>query len=203
MKNLILSILFIISTVKSDSYDINVVTKSIIDEKLHIQIKNKSNKPIIFFYGISHSNFKIKDENNLEIIGKTLSMSSEEDYLDFQFDYSKKLIQQVMDRYEISFQEAIIYLHNKKDFIIIPPNKCKELNLPLLIANYTASYDLDSKKSYYISLRTVFPTNYIPNYIKDSLKQKNISLIKAEIVEPKISVDINKFFRKKNNLYIK
>jgi len=203
MKNLVLIILFIIPTLKSDSYDIRVLAKCVVDEKLQIEVQNKTEKPIIFFYGISHSYFKIINENNLESVGKTLSLSSEEDYLDFQFDYTEKLIQQVMDRYKISFQEAIIYLHNKKDFIIIPPNKCRELNLPLLTTNYTAAYNLDSTKSYYISLKTIFPTTYIPKYVKDSLEKKNISVIEAEITEPKIRININKFFRKRNNLYIR
>ncbi|MDF2831532.1 hypothetical protein [Chryseobacterium indoltheticum] len=203
MKNLILIILCIISTLKSDSYDIKVLTKCVVDENLQIEVQNKTEKPIIFFYGISHSYFKIINEDNLESVGKTLSLSSEEDYLDFQFDHSEKLIQQVMDKYKISFQEAVIYLHNKKDFILIPPNKSRELNLPLLTTNYTASYSLDSTKSYYISLKTIFPTNYIPKFVKDSLEKKNISVIKADITEPKIRININKFLRKRNNLYIR
>lgn len=204
MKNLTLILLFIIPILRSDNnFDIRIITKSIESKFLKIKLKNKCKKPIIFFYGSPYSEFKIKDENNVENIGKVLSIASEEDYLDYQFDYSENLINKTKQKYKISFQEALIYLHNKENYLFILPNQCKEIDLPILKRNYTSAYSLDSVKSYYLSVNAEFSTEYVPDYIKDSLKSKNILIIEPKISVNKISININKFFRKKDNRYIK
>lgn len=63
------------------------------------EIKNNSKK-LIFYYGSPQSQFKIKDKNGVESIGKVTSITS---------------IYETVKRDKISFQEAVIYLHYKKN----------------------------------------------------------------------------------------
>ena len=199
MKNVILMLLFF--TVAPENCRIEVMTKLINDKFLKIKLINSNNEPVYFFYGQSINNFKIMDDIN-EIEPKNiLSISSEEDYLDYQFDFSRSLINKTKKRYSIPFDEAVMYLHYKKNYIIVPANQCKTLDLEVLKRNYTAIYNLDSTKSYYLTAEIKFQNIYIPDFVKDSLQKKNIDIINPNIKIEKIKIDIKKFFRKKNGYY--
>lgn len=201
MKNY--TLIFLLLIVNPEKYKVDVLTNLINDKNLSIRIKNLSNQPIFFFYGNPINDFKIVDSDNIEPSGKITSIFSVEDYLDYQFDYSDFLIENTMNKYNTTFYETIMYLHYKKNYIIIPANQCKILDLEVLKRNYSTSYQLDSTKSYYLSADIKFSNIYIPNYVKDSLKSKNIELMDVNIKTDKIKIDINKFFRKKNNYYVK
>ncbi|WP_027383293.1 hypothetical protein [Epilithonimonas caeni] len=201
MKNFILTSLF--SIICPENYKIEVLTNLVNDHYLKINLKNTSNKSIYFFYGHPINVFKIEDDNNNEPTGKVTSISSEEDYLDFQYDYSENFIKNTMSRYKISFQEALIYLHYRHDYVIVPAKQCKTLNLKVLKRNYTTQYKLDSTKTYYLSAEIKFSDVYIPEYVKDSLENNNIEIIKPNIKTEKITIDIKKFFRKKNGYFIR
>lgn len=204
MKNIILIIYLLVFFIcRSDIYDLQIITKCVENQYLKIKIKNYSKKKLIFYYGVPQSEFKIEDKNGIENIGKVMSIASEEDYLDYQFDYSRKLIDETMKRYKISFQEAVIYLHYKKRYTLILPNISKEVDLPIISRNYTMAYEMDSTKSYFISVKAVFSTVYIPDYIRDSLKSDNTEIIQPKINSNRITVNSTCFFRKYKNLYIK
>lgn len=194
--------LLILFNLKSDCYDLQVVSKSIKNNNLKISIKNTSSKKIVFYYGLYHTNFRITDQNGEENVGETTSIYSGEDYLDYQFDYSKSLIERTMKRYSISFKDVVVYLHYKK-YIIIPPNHTEQMDLSIIKTNTTTRYKLDSTKSYFLSLYTTYSTDFIPKYVRDSLKSKNIEIITPKITADKIRIDINNFFRKRKNYYMK
>ncbi|WP_079240184.1 hypothetical protein [Chryseobacterium indologenes] len=202
MKNIILIIL-LAGTIKSDCYDFQIITKIIENQYLNVNIKNNSKKTLIFYNGDFESILKIVDENGVENIGEITSMFSGEDYLDYQFDYSKNLINKTMKKYSISFHDAVVYLHYRKKYILIMPNMAMDVNLPIVNRNYKMAYKLDSTKSYFLTISTVFSTEYIPKYVKDSLESKNVQIITPKINSNKININMDKFFRKHKHLYMK
>jgi|GEM_PF-6410813 len=203
MKNIILVTLLILANLKSDCYDLQIITKNIESQYLKVNIRNNSKKILIFYNGVYQSNFKIIDESGVENIGEITSIASGEDYLDYQFDYSKSLINKTMKNYSITFKDAVIYLHYKKKYTLILPNMSKDVDLPIINRNYKMAYTLNPTKTYFLSIAATFPTEYIPKYVKDSLHSKNMEIITPKIESDKINIDINKFFRRHKNFYMK
>jgi hypothetical protein len=195
--------LLILANLKSDCYDLQIISKSIKNNNLKISIKNTSSKKIVFYYGLYQTNFKVTTQNGEENVGETTSIYSGEDYLDYQFDYSKSLVDKTMKKYSISFQEAVIYLHYKNKYVIIPPNYTEQMELSIIKRNSTTKYKLDSTQPYFLSLYTTYSTDFIPKYVRDSLRSKNIEIITPEINANKIRIDINNFFKKHKNYYVK
>lgn len=202
MKNIILIIL-LAATTKSDCCDFQIITKIIENQYLKVNIRNNSKKTLIFYNGDFESILKIVDENGVENIGEIASVFSGEDYLDYQFDYSKNIINKTMKKYSISFHDAVVYLHYRKKYTLIMPNMAMDVNLPIVNRKYKMAYKLDSTKSYFLTISTVFSTEYIPKYVKDSLESKNIQIITPKINSNKIDINIDKFFRKHKHLYMK
>ncbi|WP_295203517.1 hypothetical protein [uncultured Chryseobacterium sp.] len=203
MKNIILLALLINVNLKSDCYSLLILSKNIENQYLKVNIKNKSKKTLIFYNGDYQSNFKIVDDNDKENVGEVTSIYSGEDYLDYQFDYSKNLIDKVMKKYSLSFRDAVLYLHYKDKYILIPPNDARDIDLPIINKNYTTKYKLDSTKAYFMNISASFSTEYIPQYVRDSLNSKNFEIINPKIETDKININIDKFFRKHKNFYIK
>ncbi|WP_326981915.1 hypothetical protein VUJ46_17005 [Chryseobacterium sp. MYb264] len=203
MKKIALTIFTIISISKSENYNLHIITKSIENQYLKVRIKNNGKKTLIFYSGLFQTDFKIVDHDGKENMGEVTSLYSGEDYLDYQFDYSESLIDNTMKKYSISFREAIEYLHYKNKYILIPSNCAKDVDLPIINNNSTMKYKLDSTKSYFLSASTTFSAEYIPQYVKDSLISENIEIITPKINSCKINVNINKFFRKYKDHYIK
>ncbi len=203
MKKIFLTTLLMLANLKSDCYDLQIITKNIDNKYLKVSIKNNSKKTLIFYNGDYQSNFKIVDENGVENIGEITSIYSGEDYLDYQFDYSKSLINRTIKKYSLSFQDAILYLHYKNKYILIPPNQTEDFDLPIINENNTKRYKLDSTKSYFLSITTTFPVEYIPKYVKDSLNSKNVQIITPKIDTDRININIDKFFRKHKKFYMK
>jgi hypothetical protein len=203
MKKIILTALLMLVGLKSDCYEFQIITKNIENQYLKVSIKNNSKKTLAFYNGLYQTDFKIIDNDGEENVGEVTSIYSGEDYLDYQFDYSKSLIDKIMKKYSLSFQEAILYLHYKNQYVLIPPNHTEYIDLPIIHKNITARYKLDSTKSYFLSISTVFSTEYIPKYVKDSLNSKNIEIIIPKINSDKININVNKFFRRHKNLYMK
>ncbi|MBE4950112.1 hypothetical protein [Chryseobacterium culicis] len=202
MKNIILIIL-LTATIKSECYDFQIITKIIENQYLKVNIKNNSKKTLIFYNGDFESILKITDENGIENTGEITSMFSGEDYLDYQFEYSKSLINKTMKKYSISFHDAVIYLHYRKKYILIMPNMTMDVDLPIVNRKYKMAYKLDSTKSYFLTIATIFSTEYIPKYVKDSLESKNVQIITPKINSNKININIDKFFRKHKHFYMK
>lgn len=191
-----------LTNLKSDCYDLRVITKNIENQYLKVSIKNNSKKTLIFYTGDYQSNFKIVDENGIENIGEITSISSGEDYLDYQFDYSKSLINRTMKKYSLSFQDAILYLYYKNKYVLISPNLNEDIDLSIINNNTTTRYKLDSTKSYFLAITATFPIEYIPQYVKDSLNSKNLQIITPKINSDKININVNKFFRRYKNFYM-
>lgn len=202
-KIIITTLLLTLTDLKSNCYDLRVITKNIENEYLKVSIKNNSKKTLIFYTGDYQSNFKIVDENGIENIGEITSIYSGEDYLDYQFEYSKSLINRTMKKYSLSFQDAILYLHYKNKYVLIPPNHNEDIDLPIINNNTTTKYKLDSTKSYFLAITATFPIEYVPKYVKDSLNSKNVEIITPKISSDKIKINVNKFFRRHKALYMK
>ena len=144
MKNILLIIfIFLINIIKLCTYDIDILTKNIESKFLKIKLKNTGNKTLIFYYGDYDTQYNILIENNIEITGETKTLSSGEDYLDYQYDYSEALIKRTMKSYNIGFIEAIMYLHYKKEYIVLLPHEEKILDLPIITRGGTTSYTID------------------------------------------------------------
>ncbi|WP_267405553.1 MULTISPECIES: hypothetical protein [unclassified Chryseobacterium] len=203
MKKIALTLFLIINNLNSQIYNMNVITKNIEDKHLTVRIKNNSKKTLLLYSGLFETNFKIIDNDGKENIGEVTSIYSGEDSLDYQFDYSKSLINKTMKKYSLSFREAILYLHYKNKYILIPSKCTKDIDLPIITNSNTMEYKLDSTKSYFLSASTTFSAEYIPQYVKDSLMSENIEIITPKINFCKINVNINKFFRKYKDHYIK
>lgn len=203
MKKIFLTALLMFADSKPDCYDLQIVTKNIESKYLKLSIINNSKKTLIFYDGDYQSTFRIFDETGVENSGEITSIYSGEDYLDYQFDYSKSLINKTMKKYSLSFQNAVIYLHYKNKYILIPPNQTKDVDLPIINENSKTRYKLDSTKSYFLSLTTTFYAGYIPKYIKDSLYSENLQIISPEINTKRIKINTDKFFRKHKNFYMK
>lgn len=203
MKKIILIVSLVLFGIKSDCYKLSVITENIENQYLKVSIKNNSKKILAFYNGLYQTDFKIIDNNGKENIGEVTSAYSAEDYLDYQFDYSKSLIDKTMKKYSLSFKEAILYLHYKNKYVLIPPNHTKYFNLPIIHKNTTARYKLDSTRSYFLSISTIFSTEYIPEHVKDSLNSKNVEIIIPKINSDKININVDKFFRRHKNVYMK
>lgn len=204
MKNILLIIfIFLINIIKLCTYDIDILTKNIESKFLKIKLKNTGNKTLIFYYGDYDTQYNILIENNIEITGETKTLSSGEDYLDYQYDYSEALIKRTMKSYNIGFIEAIMYLHYKKEYIVLLPHEEKILDLPIITRGGRTSYKIDSSQIVYLNSNTIFSDKFIPGKIKDSLKYRKIEIINPAINVKKVKIDISKFFRKSKGSYIR
>lgn len=196
-------VIFLVNIIKLCTYNIDILTKNIESKFLKIKLKNTGNKPLIFYYGDYTTQYNILTENNIEITGETKTLSSEEDYLDYQYEYSDALIKRTMKSYDIGFVEAIMYLHYQKRHIVLPPYEEKVLELPVISKNSTTSYKIDSSQIVYLNSNIIFSDKFIPDKIKDSLKHRKIEIINPVINLKKVKIDKSKFFRKSKNSYIR
>ena len=203
MRNIILLFFTTFFLFRSENYEIEILTDTIENKFLKFSVKNVSDSSLIFYYGDHYTDYKILDEENKEVKGKVMTAYSGEDYLEYQFDYSDSLIKKTMNCYDLSLKEAVLYLHYKNKHILISPNQSIVLDLPVITRNFTSAYEIDSTKKIFISLNTNFVNNFLPQKIKDSLRNKNIQVINPVINIKNISINKNKFFRLKKNLFIR
>ncbi len=204
MKNMFLSVVMcIVNIIKLCTHDIDILTKNIDSKFLKIKLKNTGNKALIFYYSDYNTQYSILTDDNAEITGESKTLSSGEDYLDYQYDYSEALIKRTMKSYDIGFIEAILYLHYKNEYIVLLPHEEKILDLPIITRDATTSYKIDSSQIVYLNSTTMFSNKFIPEKIKDSLKDRKIEIINPVIHVKKIKIDKNKFFRKSNDSYIR
>ncbi|MBP2617107.1 hypothetical protein [Chryseobacterium jejuense] len=204
MKNIVLNyLILIVIAINPDDFELKILTKRVESKFLKIEMKNNSDIPLIFYYGDYYTEYTVVNQDKVEIPSQPLSIYSGEDYLDYQYDYSSSLIKKTMNNYKLSFKEALMYLHYKNSYKIILPNEAQILDLPIISKNAISSYKIDSTKCIYITSNTTFSNKFLPELIKDSLRKKNILIINPNISLKKMDINISKFFREKENNYIR
>lgn len=191
MKNLFLFSILLFC-IKED-YNVKVLNKILISDRIMLEFKNSSKIPIFLYTGNISSNFNIVNSKNEILNGRRYSTWDP----DITYpEISDELIRETAERYQIENRFAKKWLENKHKYFLIQPNEKKIISIEFEHRTSDNAYELAENKDYFFKGETNFFTNFVPAKYKDSLKKNNINFLDNIKTEYIIKIDINKFFRK-------
>ena len=176
-------------------YDLEILNKIIISDKITLEFKNKTSKPIFLFRGTIGTQYKITNEKDQEVIRKNHSTWDPE-Y--FRPEISEDLILRTAKRYGIESHSARKWIELKNKYVIINPKNSIKLIIDFDEDMYSYAYELNPDKKYYVEGKINFYPDFVPQKVIDSLENRNIKFIKNPSTSFKILIDKEKFFRKEN-----
>ena len=169
--------------------------QTIQDPESYIQIKisNSTDKKIIIYDSFLYSDYNIyKSDGDHTIALESYANGHDVDYGNYQYNFTKQLIEETQITYNLSYENSVYFLQNKKTFIIVEPNTQKDIKLRVF-NRASIPTGLIEKGSYYIRGKIVFTSDYFPKKFIDCLELEGFTILK-EIEIPKTEININKFF---------
>ncbi len=194
MNKYFISILLPISILLNAQIDVKIL--KIQEPKSHITIciSNNTDKRIIIYDNFLYSHYNIYEAINNRIIAPYGYTNANLIYTDYQYNFNKDLIKKTQNQYNLSYENTIYFLENKKTSIIIDPNSQRNIILKVFYPPVHPSSIIE-KGLYYLVGKIVFTTDYFPKEYIDSLQKQGFTILN-EIEIPKIEIDINNFFLK-------
>ena len=191
MKYLTLFLLFLFV---GKTYEIKILNKKAISDKITLEFKNKSSKPIFLFKGTIDTKFGVTNEKDAEVFPRNYSTWDPE-Y--FRPEFSEDLISRTAIKYGIEKNLARKWLEIKNDFVIVKPRKSEKIIIDFDEDTYSYAYELNPNEKYYVNGEINFHTNFVPKKFIDSLEKKNIKFVENPSVKFKLLIDKETFFIKK------
>ena len=175
-------------------YSLEILTKDALSDRVWLEFKNKNSKPILIFTGSIGSKYKIVDENNNEITGRSYSTWDPEYTIP---EFSEDLIRRTEIRYGIERPLARKWLEIKKEYFVLQPKQSKKIMIDFDVDTYNYAYKIIQNKKYYVAVETNFYTEFVPKKFIDSIKSKNVNFIENPRIKYKLLIDKDNFFQKK------
>ncbi|UQB69057.1 hypothetical protein [Epilithonimonas zeae] len=177
------------------SAQIETEIQTIQEPETYIQIKvtNSTDKKVLIYDSFLYSDYNIYQSDDDKIIAlENYSPSSHLDYGNYQSNFNKKLIEETQIEYNLSYENAVYFLQNKKTSIIVEPNTIKTIKLRVF-NRASRPTGLIKNVSYHLSGKIVFTTDFFPRKFVDCLEKLGFYILN-EIEIPKTKIDIDKFF---------
>lgn len=192
--NLILKLLFLyfFNTYNSQ---IKTTIQAIQNPQSYIELKitNGTDRKIIIYDSFLYSDYNIyKSDGNRIIALEYYTSENDLDYGNYQYNFTKQLIEETQIEYNLSYENSVYFLQNKKTSIIVEPNTQKDIKLRVF-NRASIPTGLIEKGSYYLHGKIVFTSDYFPKKFIDCLEHEGFTILK-EIDIPKTEININKFF---------
>ncbi len=169
--------------------------QAIQDPESYIQIKisNSSDKRIIIYDNFLYSDYNIYKTDGDHIVAlENFANGSDHDYGNYQKNFTSKLIEETQIKYNLSYENSVYFLQNKRTSIIVEPNTQKDIKLRVFNRASIPTGSIE-KGSYYLKGKIVFTSSYFPEKFIHCLEREGFTILN-EIEIPKIEIKINKFF---------
>lgn len=160
-----------------------------------IRVSNNTDKKLIIYDNFLYSHYNIyKSIENRLIAPYGYANNGELDYSNYQYNFDKELIAETQNKYDLSYENTVYFLENKKTSIIIDPNTQKDITLRVFHKASNPTGEVE-KGSYYLTGKIVFTVDYFPKEFTNCLEKHGFTILN-EIEIPKTEIDINNFFLK-------